>query len=132
MKNIVLSVLASLGLCAKCAAQDTVKVLSPKAFITAVQADTAALLLDVRQPTEFAEGHLAHAVNLDWLDRDAFATGMQSLDICRTCYVYCRSGRRSHEAALFLTEAGFRVVDMKGGILLWKEQGLPVVTDERP
>lgn len=130
MKNIVLSLLASLGLCANCTAQDAVKVLSPKAFLAAAQSDTTALLLDVRQPSEFAEGHLPQAVNLDWLNREAFAIGMKRLDMSRTYYVYCRSGRRSHEAAVCLLQAGYRVVDMKGGILLWKEQGLPVVTDK--
>ncbi len=129
MKNIILSLLASLGLCAHCDAQDSVCVLEPRAFMAAATADSTALLLDVRRPEEFAEGHLAGAKNLDWLNPDTFKKGMKSLDTTRTYYVYCRSGRRSHAAATLLMREGFRVVDMKGGILLWKELGLPVAMD---
>ena len=128
MKHMILSLLAWLGLC-PCAAQDTVRVLAPKDFRAAMQADTTALLLDVRTPSEFAEGHLAGAVNLDWLNQTAFAQGANDLDTLHTYYIYCRSGRRSHAAALRLQHDGLRVVDMKGGILLWKEQQLPVVVD---
>ena len=52
---------------------------------------------------------------------------MKKLCRQRTYYIYCRSGRRSNVAAVYMQKKGFHVVDMKGGILRWKEQGLPVV-----
>ena len=57
--------MTALGLCSGCTAQDGVEVLTPQEFIAAAEADSAAVILDVRQPDEFAAGHLAKAVNLD-------------------------------------------------------------------
>lgn len=125
MKHMILSLLAALGLCAPCAAQDTIQVLAPKAFLAAVQADTTACVLDVRRPAEYAEGHLAGAVNLDWLAPEAFTAGMERLDRKRTYYVYCRSGRRSHAAAMRLEQSGFRVFDMKGAFSFGKSKDCP-------
>lgn len=55
---------------------------------------------------------------------------MERLDKAKTYYVYCRSGRRSHDAAQKMMAAGLHVVDMQGGYLAWTEQGLPVVRTE--
>lgn len=49
-KNILFTLLAFLGLSIGCTAQETVKTLEPKEFITAFNADTTAILLDVRKP----------------------------------------------------------------------------------
>lgn len=101
--------------------------LEPKPFIEAARADSTAVLLDVRRPSEFAEDHIDGAANLDWLNTKVFRRGMKKLCRQRTYYIYCRSGRRSNAAAVYMQKKGFHVVDMKGGILRWKEQGLPVV-----
>lgn len=127
MKNLFFSILATLGLCSGCTAQDGVKVLSPGDFIAAAEADSAAVILDVRQPDEFAAGHLADAINLDWLNPSKFSEGMALLDKNRTYYIYCRSGRRSYAAASKMKSEGFRVFDMKGGYLQWTGEGRPVV-----
>ena len=96
-------------------------------FIEMANSDTTAVILDVRRPDEFADGHLAEAVNLDWLNEDVFAKGMSRLDKSRTYYIYCRSGRRSNAAAVKMQAEGFKVYDMKGGYLKWTEQGFPTV-----
>ena len=127
MKNLFFSILATLGLCSGCTAQSDVEVLSPGDFIAAAKADSAAVILDVRQPDEFAAGHLADAVNLDWLNPSEFSEGMALLDKNRTYYIYCRSGRRSNAAASKMKREGFRVFDMKGGYLQWTGEGRPVV-----
>lgn len=127
MKNLFFSILATLGLCSGCTAQVGVKVLSPGDFIAAAEADSAAVILDVRQPDEFAAGHLADAINLDWLNPSKFSEGMALLDKNRTYYIYCRSGRRSNAAASKMKSKGFRVYDMKGGYLQWTGEGRPVV-----
>lgn len=126
MKKWILHMLLAMGCCSSCMGQSPVKVLEPKEFIAAAQADTSAVILDVRQPSEYADGHLKGAVNLDWLNNDAFDQGMAKLSKDRTYYVYCRSGRRSHAAAVKLYENGFKVFDLKGGYLHWTELGLPV------
>ena len=46
-----------------------------------------------------------------------------------TVLVYCRSGRRSLDAAEMLINCGYKVVNLKGGIIEWEEDGLPVVSE---
>lgn len=104
-----------------------VEVVPPKEFQTRVNQDTTAYLLDVRRPDEYEAGHLKGAYLLNWLDTDSFKQGAESLDRSKTIYVYCRSGRRSNEAARYLAEKGYKVVDMAGGILAWEESKLPTV-----
>lgn len=127
MKKLLFSILAALGLFANAQSQSEVEVLEPQAFIERVKADTSAIILDVRQPEEFAEGHLAQAINLDWLNQTVFINGLAKLNKQKTYYVYCRSGRRSQAAADKLKAEGFQVVDLKGGYLHWVELGLPIV-----
>ena len=127
MKELLFSILAALGLFANAQSQSEVEVLEPQAFIERVKADTSAIILDVRQPEEFAEGHLAQAINLDWLNQTVFINGLAKLNKQKTYYIYCRSGRRSQAAAGKLKAEGFQVVDLKGGYLHWVELGLPVV-----
>ena len=127
MKKLLFSILAALGLFANAQSQSEVEVLEPQAFIERVKADTSAMILDVRQPEEFAEGHLAQAINLDWLNQTVFINGLAKLNKQKTYYIYCRSGRRSQAAAGKLKAEGFQVVDLKGGYLHWVELGLPVV-----
>ena len=127
MKKLLFSILAALGFFANAQSQSEVEVLEPQAFIERVKADTSAIILDVRQPEEFAEGHLAQAINLDWLNQTVFINGLAKLNKQKTYYVYCRSGRRSQAAAGKLKAEGFQVVDLKGGYLHWVELGLPIV-----
>lgn len=127
MKNFILSALTAIGLFTGCNAQSQVKVLVPEAFITAVEGDTTAVILDVRRPSEYAEGHLAKAINIDWLNQEAFSKALPTLDKRRTYYVYCRSGRRSNAAATKMQDEGFKVFDMAGGYLRWTAEQRPVV-----
>lgn len=107
--------------------QSNVRILDSKAFIEGAKTDSMAVILDVRQPSEFAEGHIEGAVNLDWLDEKAFKEGVVKLDTAKTYYIYCRSGRRSNAAADKMQSDGFKVYDLKGGIKQWKADGKPVV-----
>lgn len=128
MKKTILSILAAIGIgTVSCSAEDGIVVLSPKEFISQAKADTTAVILDVRTPAEYAEGHLEGAKQLDYLDAEAFDAGVKSLDKANTYYVYCRSGRRSHGACEKMKAQGFKVFDMEGGYLNWTKQGLPVV-----
>ena len=127
MKKLLFSILAALGLFANAQSQSEVEILEPQAFIERVKADTSAIILDVRQPEEFAEGHLAQAINLDWLNQTVFINGLAKLNKQKTYYIYCRSGRRSQAAAGKLKAEGFQVIDLKGGYLHWVELGLPIV-----
>lgn len=111
-------------------APDTdIEVVSPSEFQTKLQADSNGYLLDVRKPDEFASGHLKGAHLLNWLDTENFKQEAKNLDKSKTIYVYCRSGRRSNEAATYLSDQGYTVVDMNGGILAWENDKLPVITE---
>ena len=128
MKKTILSILAAIGFgTASCSAEDGIVVLSPQEFISQAKTDTSAVILDVRTPAEYAEGHLEGAKQLDYLNAEAFDAGVKSLDKANTYYVYCRSGRRSHGACEKMKAQGFKVFDMEGGYLNWTKLGLPVV-----
>lgn len=129
MRNWFISILTGLGLCSSAAAQDGTEMLAPEKFREAVLSDTTAVVLDVRQQSEYDGGHLENAILLDYLCTGSFMEGIKSLDPSKTYYVYCRSGRRSHAAADKMKKLGLKVFDMAGGFLAWTEAGLPVVKD---
>ncbi len=102
--------------------------LAPEEFAQLAAAD-GVVLLDVRTPQEFAEGHLEGAVNLDVSGPD-IATGLAGLDPEATYAVYCRSGNRSQTALDLMARAGITsAADLAGGIGAWADAGLPVTTD---
>ncbi len=128
----IFSLIATLFMtaCSAKATNPNVEVVSPKDFQTKLAEDSAAYLLDVRKPDEFAAGHLAGAHLLNWLDPETFKRDAKNLDKGKNIYVYCRSGRRSNAAANYLAEQGYKVVEMDGGILAWEKAGLPVTKEE--
>lgn len=92
--------------------------------------DASVQLVDVRTPDEFAEGHLPGAVNVDWNAEGFLDEARGLLDPARPVMLYCRSGRRSAEAAGKLTEEGFKVFNLKGGCIAWTEAGKRVTKYE--
>ena len=125
MKKITLMALFSLlGLFACKAYED----LSVEAFQKRLTEDDSVQLLDVRTPQEFAEGHIPGAINIDWKADGFLEAAKAALDPARSILVYCRSGRRSAEAAAAMDGIGFKVYNMKGGIIAWKDAGMPVTT----
>ena len=105
------------------------KDLTVNEFEAMLSQDQTVQLVDVRTPEEFAENHLPGAVNIDW-KADGFAEKAQMLDKDRPVLVYCRSGRRSAEAAKVLDGIGFKTFNMKGGILAWTAEGKRVTKYE--
>ncbi len=84
------------------------------------------LLIDVRQPAEFAVSHLPGAVRLD-PDRPDFSQ-LTGVDPARPVVVYCSVGYRSSAMAVRLDSLGFhRVMNLRGGIFRWVEQARPLV-----
>lgn len=74
-----------------------------------------AVLVDVRTPEEYAQGHLEGALNIDWFSPD-FASRWEGIDKDQTIYVYCKVGGRSAKAAQKLDSLGFgHVVNLTGG-----------------
>lgn len=89
--------------------------------------DKSNILLDVRTPQEYAEGHLANSINLDY-QSSAFQEEIAKLDKSKSYLVYCRSGKRSAAAMEMMEKAGFKkVTNLDGGIMSWESNGFEVV-----
>lgn len=83
-----------------------------------------ALLLDVREPGEYAQGHIPGAVNLPQAE---LATRLEEIPLDETLYIACQGGFRSLRCAQFLRQAGAaHVVNVKGGTAAWTEAGKPL------
>ena len=81
-------------------------------------ANVSVQLIDARTASEYNEGHIPGAVNIDVLSGD-FDKHTATLDVSRPVAVYCRSGRRSKVAAARLSKAGYEVIELNNGILSW-------------
>jgi glyoxylase-like metal-dependent hydrolase (beta-lactamase superfamily II)/rhodanese-related sulfurtransferase len=87
-----------------------------------------AMLLDVREPEEFASGHVHGAVNIPQSD---LATRLDEIPRDRRILTICQSGMRSLRSAQFLAQQGIEnVATVAGGTSAWRASGRPVdVTD---
>lgn len=86
-------------------------------------------LIDVREESEWAEGHLPNSIHLGKgvIERDIEA---RVSDANAEVVLYCGGGYRSALAAEALKKMGYRnVISMDGGIRAWREAGYPVVKD---
>lgn len=92
-----------------------------KAEFAQIIGDGSVVLLDVRTPQEFSEGHIEGAINIDVKDSLFISNVQRQVAPGSRVAVYCRSGRRSMSAAQQMVEKGYDVVNLKGGFLAWKE-----------
>jgi rhodanese-related sulfurtransferase len=85
------------------------------------------VIIDVRTPEEFADGHIEDAINIDFYS-ETFQDELNILDKDKSYLIYCRSGRRSASALAIMEELNFReAYNMMGGIIQWQAEGLPTV-----
>lgn len=107
-------------------ARDRIIEVAPHAFVAE---NPGAVLIDVREPAEFATGHLPGAINIP---RGVLEFQLESHPALagppRPVVLYCHSGGRAALAALSLSMLGFdEVRSLTGGIMGWTEAGLPIV-----
>jgi rhodanese-related sulfurtransferase len=126
MKKIFTFLLATLGLTSACGQQNFENT-DVQGFAELI-ADTNVVVLDVRTTAEYAEGHIKGAVLIDQEQSDFVEKAKTALPVDKIIAVYCRSGRRSANAAGKLSDVGYKCVNLKGGILAWKEAGMPIVS----
>lgn len=89
--------------------------------------ELAPVIIDVRTPAEYAEGHIDSAKLIDLSAAD-FVEQIDALDRSATYFVYCRSGNRSATATSAMLQMGFTsIFELDGGVLSWTAQGLPLV-----
>jgi molybdopterin/thiamine biosynthesis adenylyltransferase/rhodanese-related sulfurtransferase len=87
------------------------------------------MLVDVRDPDEYRDGHIEPAANISrgFLE---FRIGTVASDPKTPLVLYCQTGLRSMLAARQLKELGYEnVVNLQGGFQKWAQSGLPVVKD---
>ena len=127
MKKILTILLAGLGLNTACS--QNFENMEVKEFAELI-ADPSVVILDVRKADEFAEGHIKGAILIDQFQSDFVEHAQAKLPKEKTIAIYCRSGRRSANAAGNLADVGYKCGNLKGGILAWKEAKMPVVISE--
>ena len=125
-KNLVLILMLAVVVSACSSEASSVTNLSVTQFAEEIK-QPSIQVLDVRTPAEFAEGHLANSLNIDF-ESGNFADEIKKLDKSKSYALYCRSGRRSALAAAEMSKAGFHhILNMSGGTIDWTTAGLPLV-----
>ena len=117
------------------AARRVIREIAPASLI---DAGSSPVLIDVREPHEYAGGHLPGAINLprgvlefqvDAHPAMACATSPALAERSRPILVYCLTGGRSTLAAESLQRLGFTEVEsLAGGFAAWRDAGLPVTS----
>jgi len=94
--------------------------LSQEEWVSQLEADSNAVILDVRTEDEWNEGIIANAINIDIYKGQGFIYELEELDKSKNYYVYCRSGARSAQACSVMNELGFaNAYNLLGGIMQW-------------
>ncbi len=126
MKKFLAALMAALGVTLfSCTRHESIHSVIAEEFERAVLSSRAQLL-DVRTAAEYAQGHIAGAVNIDMHAGDFKKRVMEVFDRSRPLLIYCRSGHRSRTAASWLASIGFRLINLKGGIIEWEQAGFRV------
>ena len=101
--------------------------IAPHELYEQVRGDAKPLVIDVRGPKEYEEGHVQGAINipLGQLPKK-LAKIAHDREVVTYCNMHHRGESRGERAAALLREHGYQVKTLDGGYPGWKEQGLPV------
>ncbi|MFM8771671.1 MAG: rhodanese-like domain-containing protein [Candidatus Kapaibacterium sp.] len=123
LSRLSISVLLTLSLASAKEGGDV----TPQEVAKMLRKDRSVILLDVRTPEEYKQGHLKGCKLMNFYDAD-FRDRAKKLPKDKRIVLYCRSGRRSADAMSYLTSIGYsRVFNMLGGIIAWQKDRQPVV-----
>jgi len=104
--------------------QNTYDILPNIAFKNIMDSDSKIILIDVRSKQELDHIMINGVLNYDF-NSDEFENSVLGLDIDKTYYVICRSGRRSGITTELMLENGFEnVFNIKGGMIKWMDSNL--------
>jgi len=123
LRAAVLALAAATGLA--CVEPEPGDFVSGPELRDALRSDAPPLVLDVRTPAEFRQGHVPGARNVP---HDGLAARLSSLELPdeRQVVVYCERGGRAQAAERILRDAGFeRVRRLEGDMRAWRAAGLP-------
>ena len=94
--------------------------LTQEDWVSKLEADENAVILDVRTEDECNQGVIPDSINIDIYEGQAFLEKLESLDKSKNYYVYCRSGARSAKACEAMSNLGFEnAYNLLGGIIEW-------------
>lgn len=82
-------------------------------------------VLDVREPVEWAYGHIEGAVHIPLMDLPVRLGDVPDGQLL----VVCKVGARSAQAVGYLAQQGYDVVNLDGGMLDWEAAGRPMVSE---
>jgi rhodanese-related sulfurtransferase len=91
--------------------------------LNAALTDGSAVVIDVREPHEYADGHIPGAALMPLM---TVPQRVDELPTDRTVYIVCAVGARSAQAAAFLASRGVDAVNVDGGTVEWVAAGYPV------
>ncbi len=102
-----------------CASKVSYKHISQEEAARIMAEETGFVIADVREPSEYAEGHIVGAINVPL--STIGSTPLAALpDLNQRILVYCRSGVRSKKASEKLSKIGYSNILEFGGIMSWK------------
>ena len=94
--------------------------LDSASFAEKINNDKNGVVIDVRTPMEYNQGHLADSLLID-INNPSFADEIGKLDKTKNYYIYCRSGQRSWHAGNYMLKQGFQTVaHLAPGIIGWQ------------
>ncbi len=127
-RKLVLILIASALVLAGCSSsKGAITNMNSSDFSSKIQ-EQGVVVLDVRTPSEYAQGHIANAINID-VEAGTFNSEVAKLDKTKTYAVYCHSGRRSAIATTAMARAGFEhIFNLQNGLTDWMVHGMMVVT----
>lgn len=126
MKRFLLTLVLSLIATIVNAADPNATNVTPDQAEKLLQENKEIVVLDVRTPDEYAEGHIRGAKNLDFHAPD-FAQKLNALDKSKTYLVHCAGGGRSGKTCKLMGEDQFaHVYHLNEGFSGWKRAGKPI------
>ena len=95
--------------------------LNQQDWVSQLEADTDAVILDVRTEDELNDGYIPNAIHIDIYKGQGFIYEVDQLDKSKNYYVYCKAGGRSEQACNIMGQLGFEnTYNLLGGMMQWR------------
>ena len=90
-------------------------------WMSQLETDSNAVILDVRTEDEWNDGYIPNAINIDIYKGQGFIYEVDQLDKSKNYYVYCKAGARSDQACQIMNQLGFEnTFNLLGGFMNWE------------
>ena len=131
MKRLIFTLIMGFSLFGLFGQTNDFKIVDANEFAKYIQ-DKNVTVLDVRTPSEHAEGYIPGTdFNIDVLEDSYTKIATEKLPKDKPVALYCRSGNRSKKAAKILSDKGYKVVELGTGFRGWVAAGKKVQTPQK-